>query len=108
MDRNSQAYWENQFKKFEASGLTKEEFCSRGRLDRNLFFRWLKKIRPDLKGRNKNVKTSIATPSFISLKENPTEQILIKLSNGIELSFSTETSPRWIANFLKELEVVHA
>jgi len=104
MDRNSSAFWENHFKKFETSGLTKEEFCSRNKLDRNLFFRWLKKIRPDLKGRHLKTKISKIAPAFISLKENPSGKILIKLSSGIELVFSTDTSPRWIASFLKELE----
>lgn len=101
MDRHSQAYWENQFKKFETSGLSKEEFCNSNRLDRNLFFRWLKKIRPDLKGHvRKNQK---ASPGFIALKEKTPENIHIRLASGVELSFSTATSPHWIANFLKEL-----
>lgn len=100
MDRHSQAYWENQFKKFETSGLNKEEFCSSNGLDRNLFFKWIKKIRPDLKGRVP--KTTVANTNFIPLREKNPEQIHIKLSSGIELSFSTATSPHWIANFLKE------
>lgn len=103
MDRHSQTYWENQFKKFESSGLSKEDFCSSNNLDRNLFFKWLKKIRPDLKGRVQ--KRTVATSDFISLKERPSDQIHIKLSSGIELSFSTATSPHWIANFLKEFSL---
>ena len=106
MDRNSQAYWENQFKKFEMSGLSKEEFCNSNKLDRNLFFRWLKKIRPDLKGHIRKSKKS--SSAFIAVKEKSPEQIQIKLASGIELSFSTDTSPRWIANFLKEIEMIHA
>ncbi|MDD4976216.1 MAG: hypothetical protein PHY93_17800 [Bacteriovorax sp.] len=108
MDRNSSAFWSNQFKKFETSGLNKEKFCAREKLDRNLFHKWLKKIRPDLKGHRRSTNTTNATSSFISLKENSPEKILIKLSNGIELIFSTETSPRWIASFLSELEGARA
>lgn len=108
MDKNSQAFWENQFKKYEASDLNKEEFCSRYKLDRNLFFRWLKKVRPDLKGRHKNTKSITTASSFLSLKESTSEKILVKLSGGIELAFSTDTSPRWIASFLKELEGLSA
>lgn len=108
MDKNSQAFWENQFKNYEASSLNKEEFCSRYKLDRNLFFRWLKEIRPDLKGRHKNSRAITTTSSFVSLKETSSEKILVKLSGGIELVFSTDTSPRWIASFLKELEGLSA
>ena len=108
MDKSSQAFWGNHFKNYEASNLNKEEFCSRYKLDRNLFFRWLKKIRLDLKGRHKNSRALTTTSSFISLKENSCEKILIKLSDGIELLFSTDTSPRWIASFLKELEALGA
>lgn len=108
MDRNSSAFWENQFKKFETSGLNKEKFCAREKLDRNLFHKWLKKIRPDLKGHRRSTNTIKTASSFVSLKENYSEKILIKLSSGIELIFSTDTSPRWIASFLKELEGLSA
>lgn len=107
MDRHSSTFWENQFKKFESSGLTKAEFCDRNKLDRNSFFNWQKKIRPDLQGRKLPKKTQ-SESSFISLKEKVSEKVLIKLSSGIELTCSTETSPRWIANFLRELEATHA
>jgi hypothetical protein len=108
MDKNSQAFWENQFKNYEASSLNKEDFCSRYKLDRNLFYRWLKDIRPDVKGRHKNSRAVATTSSFISLKEASNEKIQVRLSSGIELTFTTDTSPRWIASFLKELEGLSA
>jgi hypothetical protein len=68
MDRKSSAFWEAQFKKYESSGLTKAQFCDGNKLDRNSFFNWQKKIRPDLQGRNQ-VKSANGGSSFISLKE---------------------------------------
>lgn len=107
MDRNSRALWENHFKKFETSGLSKGQYCERNKLSKPLFFKWQNILRPDLKT-HKKVQVQKQSSSFVSLKEKPSEKILIKLSSGIELTFSTDTSPRWIASFLKELESTHA
>lgn len=107
MDRNSSAFWENQFKKFEASGLSKMQFCERNKISKPSFFKWQNILRPDLRN-HKKAHPQKQSSSFVSLKEMPTEKILIKLASGIELVFSTDTSPRWIASFLKELEGLSA
>lgn len=107
MDRNSQAFWENHFKKFESSGVSKGQYCERNKISKPLFFKWQNILRPDLKN-HKKFHLQKQSSSFVSLKDISTEKIIIKLSSGVELTFSTDTSPRWIASFLKELEDARA
>lgn len=61
MDKNSAAFWENHFKKFETSGLSKMLYCERNKLSKPTFFKLQNILRPDLRNHKK---PQTKTPSF--------------------------------------------
>jgi transposase-like protein len=102
----SKEHWKRFVELYAKSGLTKIEFCRRHQINDKAFYSWCNRLRPDLKIINpdkKLVETSSANLFLPVRRPVATNNIKIKLQNGVELEFLSVPDAAWMANLIKDI-----
>lgn len=103
--------WTKFIEEYEQSGTTKTGFCKKNKVPISKFYYWLAKLRPEMIAKKQEIANFGCRSDkkyFIPIKTiNNKSEVEIKLNSGIALSMTTLPSGKWMAEFIKELEISH-
>lgn len=97
--RKSRKIWENHIQQCERSGQKQLEYCRQFNLNPKTYSVWKHKIQNE-RGPERTL--------FVPLKREAAAEFVIKTSSGFELKFPQIPEPKWMAQFLKNLEAHNA
>ncbi len=104
---NLKEFWAHHFEQWERSNLAKDEYCRRNAISKQNFYKWQKKIRPDLirgQGGAKKKHHKKVASDFLVLKEkvsSPKDFLTLSIEKEVILSFSSPPDPEWLSAFCK-------
>lgn len=97
--RNRKQFWLDHFKKFEQSGLSQIQYCKMNNINHKSFSAQKSLLRKNSKKSEHN---------FVPLIDKSSDTLFIlKLSNGMEISFNQTPDPHWIGQMIKSLDIGH-
>lgn len=94
--KNAKQFWINHISSFEQSGLSQSEYCRRMKLNPKSFSAQKSMIS----------KSSFTSGPFIQIplkSKNRREDVVIKLSNGMELKFEDLPDPVWFSKVIQSM-----
>ena len=82
---------------FYSSGLSKAEYCRKNNLSIQSFYNWIKQ---HCSGNELEFVSVVLPNKTPKVKSN---KIILELTSGTKLKFSSTTCSKWLANLLREL-----